>query len=66
MNNNPTWAICDRVAAAQRLLEEHALDQLSDPGLLALKLRTLFSEPELARAMHEVGYFPRSTPMSGE
>jgi hypothetical protein len=65
--NNPIWAICDGVAKAQTLRGEHAHDRLSDPGLVAIKLSTLFSETELLRAMHEVGYFPRSnTPMSDE
>jgi hypothetical protein len=59
------FEICERIAEAQTLLDQHASNQISDPDLLAIKLRGLLSEDELLRAMHAVGYFPPSTPMEG-
>jgi hypothetical protein len=59
------FEICEHVAEAQALLDRYASNQISDPGLLAIKLRTLVSEEELLRAMHAVGYFPPSTPPEG-
>jgi len=35
-------------------------------GRRAIKLRALFSEPELLRAMFDVGYFPPNTPPDDE
>ena len=50
-------AICECVADAQELV---AAEQL-DAGEIAIKLRALFSEPDLLRAMIDVGYSPGST-----
>lgn len=61
INRLDVFEICERVAEAQALLEDHASNQITDPGLLAIKLRTLLSEDELLHAMHAVGYLPAST-----
>jgi hypothetical protein len=50
-------AICERVTDAQELV---AAEQL-DAGKIAIKLRALFSEPDLLRAMFDVGYSLTST-----
>ena len=56
MADNPTWAICERVAEVQALLYDHAECGKHTPAQAGL------SEPELLRAMFDVGYFPPNTP----
>jgi hypothetical protein len=59
-----THAICDRVAEAQMLLDEHRYQPKTSDAELIHKLRALFDEEGLRRAMHAVGYFPPDTPPS--
>lgn len=49
-------AICERVAEAQAALEEPVAGEQLNAGEVAIKLRALFSEPNLLRAMFDVGY----------
>jgi hypothetical protein len=63
IGRSDVFEICEHVAEAQALLDQHASNQISDPGLLAIKLRTLLREDELLSVMHAVGNFPPSMPL---
>ena len=62
MTKNPTWAICERVAEAQALLDDHIEGGSHSAAEVVKKLDTLFFEEGLLRAMYEVGYFALDTP----
>ena len=59
---NPAHQICDRVAEAQALLDDHRFTRRYSDAELIRKLYALFSEQGLMRRMYEVGYFPPDTP----
>lgn len=56
------WAICDRVAEAQALLNDHTEGGRFTADELVRKLAAIMAEKGLLRAMWEVGYFPSNTP----
>ena len=56
------WAICDRVAEVQALLHDHIECGKHSAVDVAAKAQVVLSEPELLRAMFDVGYFPPNTP----
>lgn len=56
------WAICERVAEAQALLNDHLEGGRFTADELVRKLAVLMAEEGLLRAMWEVGYFPPDTP----
>jgi hypothetical protein len=55
----PVWAICERMAEVQALLDDH----IAGADLVA-KAQAILTEPELLRAMFDVGYFPPETPLT--
>lgn len=55
------WQICERVAEAQAVLEDHVAGGKHTSEDVVKRLHTLFGEDELLRAMHAVGYFPPRT-----
>jgi hypothetical protein len=55
-------ALCDRIAEAQIILDEHRYQPKHSNAELIQKLRTLFDEQGLLRAMYGVGYLPADTP----
>ena len=62
MVHNPMWAICERMAEVQTLLDDHiAAGKHSATDVIA-KAQAILSEPALLRAMFDVGYFPPNTP----
>jgi hypothetical protein len=56
------WAICERVAEAQALLNDHTEGDRFTNDELVRKLAALMAEEGLLRAMWEIGYFPPDTP----
>jgi hypothetical protein len=62
MVSNPVWAICERVAEVQALLDDHLAGGKHSAADVVAKAQAVLSESELLRAMFEVGYFPPSTP----
>jgi hypothetical protein len=56
------WAICERVAEAQTLLNDHLEGGRFTADELVRKLAALMAEEGLLRAMWEVDYFPPDTP----
>lgn len=56
------WAICERVAEAQAMLNVHIEGDRFTADELVRKLAALMTEDGLLRAMWEVGYFPPDTP----
>jgi hypothetical protein len=56
------WAICERVAEAQAMLNDHLEGGRSTADEIVRKLGALMNEEGLLRAMWEVGYFPPDTP----
>jgi hypothetical protein len=61
MASNPMWAICERVAEVQALLDGLAGGKHTPADVLA-NAQAILSEPALLRAMFDVGYFPPNTP----
>jgi hypothetical protein len=67
MADNPIWAICERVAEVQALLDDHVAGGKHSAADVIAKAQTVLSEPGLLRAMFDVGYFPPYAPrMSAE
>ncbi len=62
MADNAVWAICERVAEVQGLLHDHVECGKHSAADMVAKAQTVLSEPELLRAMFDVGYFPPNTP----
>ena len=63
MADNPVWAICDRVAEVQALLHDHIECGKHSAADVVARAQTVLTEPELLRAMFDVGYFPPNTPI---
>ncbi len=55
-------AICERVAEAQAILDDHVAGGRRTAAEVVKALAALFAEEGLLRAMWEVGYFPPDTP----
>ena len=62
MTDNPVWAICERVAEVQALLHDHIECGKHSAADAVAKAQTVLTEPELLRAMFDVGYFSQNTP----
>ena len=62
MADNPVWVICERVAEVQALLHDHVECGNHSVADVVAKAQSVLSEPELLRAMFDVGYFPPNTP----
>ena len=62
MADNPVWAICERVAEVRALLDDHFAGDKHSAADVVAKAQGVLSEPELLRAMFDVGYFPPNTP----
>ncbi len=60
------WAICDRIAEVQALLHDHIEGKRQTHFEVIAKANEIFSEPELLKAMHEVGYFASNTPLASD
>jgi hypothetical protein len=54
-------AICGRVAEVQALLDGHIAGGKHSAADVVAKAQAVLSEPELLRAMFDVGYFPPNT-----
>ena len=65
MADNPVWEICERVAEVQALLHDHVECAKHAVADVVAKAQAVLSEPELLRAMFDVGYFPPNTPAPG-
>ena len=61
MLHNPVWEI-ERVAEVQSLLDDHVACGKHSAADVVAKAHAILSEPELLRAMFDVGYFPPNTP----
>jgi hypothetical protein len=59
--DNPVWAICERVAEVQALLDDHIAGGKHAAADVVAKAQAVLSESELLRAMLDVGYFPPNT-----
>ena len=59
------WAICERVAEVQTLLDDHLAGGKHTAVDVIAKAQAILSEPALLRAMFDVGYFPPNTPPLG-
>jgi hypothetical protein len=57
-------AICQRVAEVQALLNDHLAGGKHSAADVVAKAQAVLSEPELLRAMFDVGYFPPNTPLA--
>jgi hypothetical protein len=63
MVSNPVWAICERVAEVQALLHDHVECGKHSAADVVAKAQAVLSEPDLLRAMFDVGYLsPNTTP----
>jgi hypothetical protein len=62
MVDNPLWKICERLAEVQALLDDHLTGGKHSAADVVAKAQAVLSEPELLRAMFDVGYFPPNTP----
>jgi hypothetical protein len=60
--HNPMWAICERMAEVQTLLDDHIAGGKHTAADVISKAQAILSEPALQRAMFDVGYFPPNTP----
>jgi hypothetical protein len=56
------FAICERVAEIQALFDDHLAGGKHTAADVVAKAQAVLSEPELLRAMFNVGYFPPNTP----
>jgi hypothetical protein len=54
-------AICERVAEVQVLLHDHIECGRHSAADVVAKAQAVLTEPELLRAMFDVGYFPQNT-----
>jgi hypothetical protein len=66
MVDNPVWEICERVTEMQALLHDHVECGRRSAAAVVAKAQAVQSEPELLRAMFDVGYFPPNTPPPAE
>jgi hypothetical protein len=55
------WAICERVAEVQAL-DDHVAGGENSAADVVAKTQAVLSEPDLLRAMFDVGYFPPNMP----
>ena len=63
MASNPVWEICERMAEVQALLHDHVeCGKHLAADVVAKAQAVVRSEPDLLRAMFDVGYFPPNTP----
>ena len=62
MVDNPVWAISERVAEVQALLDNHLAGGKHSAADVIAKAQAVLSESELLRAMFVVGYFSPNTP----
>jgi hypothetical protein len=62
MASNPVWEICERMAEVQALLHDHAECGKHSAADVVAKAQAVLTEPELLRAMFDVGY-PPNTPL---
>jgi hypothetical protein len=60
--DNPMWAICERVAEVQALIDDHVAGGKHSAADVIARAQAILSEPDLLRAMFDVGYFPPNTP----
>jgi hypothetical protein len=60
--DDAVFAICERVAKVQALLHDHLDGGKHTAATIVAKAQAVLSEPELRRAMFDVGYFPPNTP----
>ena len=58
MLDNPLWEICERMAEVQALLHDHAECGKYLQDVACEGASRSCPEPELLRAMFDVGYFP--------
>jgi hypothetical protein len=65
MTDIPVWEICERVAEVQALLDDHAAGGKHSAADVIAKAQAMLTEPELLRAMFDLGYFPPNTPPPG-
>ena len=56
--HNPMWAICERIAEVQALLDDHVSGGKYTAADVIAKAQAILSEPALQRAMFDVGYSP--------
>jgi hypothetical protein len=62
MVHNPMWAICERVAEVQALLDDHLAGGKHSAADVVAKAQAVLNEPALLRAMFDAGYFPPNKP----
>jgi hypothetical protein len=62
MADNPLWEICERVAEVQALLDDHVAGGKHSAADVVAKAQAVLTEPDLLRAIFDVGYFPPNTP----
>jgi hypothetical protein len=62
MVHNPMWAICERMAEVQTLLDDHIAAGKHSAADVVAMAQAILSEPALLRAMFDVGYFPPNRP----
>jgi hypothetical protein len=62
MVSNPVWEIREHVAEVQALLDDHRAGGKHSAADVVAKAQAVMSEPELLRAMSDVGYLPPNTP----
>jgi len=62
MVDNLAWKICERVAEVQAPLHHHIKCGKHSATDVVAKAQTVLAEPDLLRAMFDVGYFPPNTP----
>ena len=62
MVNNPVWEICEHVAEVRALLDGHRAGGKHSAADVVAKAQAVLTEPDLLRAMFDVGYFPPNTP----
>jgi hypothetical protein len=62
MVDNPLWEICERVAEVRALLDDDIAGGKHSAADVVAKAQAVLSEPELLRAMFDVGYFLSNTP----
>ena len=61
MASNPVWEICERMAEVQVLLHDHSECGKDTATDVVAKVQAVLSEPELLRAMFDVGYLLPNT-----
>ncbi len=63
MADSPVWAICERVAEIiQALPDDHIAGGKHSAADVVAKAQAVLTEPDLLRAIFDVGYFPPNTP----